>query len=96
MDKADKERLRAIRQEMVDLLEEASDILRQNDRIIYNHVKHTWIGNLDVALGEGNFVDRHSETFAKTLKSLGIPICLDEDIEEDEEEDEVGDDEDLE
>lgn len=83
MDKEEKDRLRHIRQEMIDLLEEAKNIIRQHSgREIYNRAKHTWIGHLDVALGGGAFVDTHDNTFEKTLRELGIPTDINEEIEE--------------
>ena len=66
-------RLSEIRGSMMELLDEAKNLLRREaSQDVFNRAKHTWIGNADVALGGGEFVDTHSHTFRKTLGELGV------------------------
>lgn len=84
MDKADHERLTDIRNDMVDLLEEAKNLIRKDaNKSIYERAKATWIGDIDVGLGGGNFMDNHAHTFEKTLNELD-PGDEDEDDDNDE------------
>lgn len=69
---------------MKDLLEEAKNLVRMNaDKSTYERAKAYWIGEIDIGLGGGDYVDTYHHTFEKTLKELGIPSDLDEDTEED-------------
>lgn len=72
MDKEDLKELVKIRHQMMDLLQNAQDLLRQNaPGITYERAKSYWIGHIDVALGCGDYVDTHDQTFEKTLRELG-------------------------
>jgi len=66
----DYQRLCEIREEMMALLEEVKTSLRHADHHVYERAQYTWIGNLDVALGGGSFMDTYDHTFEKTLKEL--------------------------
>ncbi len=85
MDKIEHDRLVAIREEMLVLFEEAKSLMRMHTSPgQYQRIKYTWVGNLDVALGDGDFVDTHTETFKKTLDDL-TPSEEEEEEEEEEE-----------
>jgi hypothetical protein len=86
MNQIDYDRLSEIRQEMMDLLEEASTLIRQEDKNIHARAKAYWIGNIDVSLGGGKFMDTYSHTFEKTLNEISV--------DEDEDDDEYDDEED--
>ncbi len=71
MDKIEHDRLVAIREEMLVLFDEAKSLLRMHTSPgEFARFKHTWIANLDVALGEGDFMDAMENTFKKTLDEL--------------------------
>jgi hypothetical protein len=83
------ERLTEIREQMMELLEEAKNIIRQDaPRHTYERAKAYWIGHIDTALGGGNYVDTYDVTFEKTLNE--IPVESDEDEEESDMADGVG------
>jgi len=82
MDKADHDRLKEIRSEMMNLLEEASNLVRQHGgRSTYERAKAYWIGNIDTGLGGGAYVDTYSYTMEKTIKELS-PNDEDEDYDD--------------
>ena len=83
MIKDDYDRLRDIRQEMIDLLDEAKNIIRMEDKHIYERAKAYWIGHIDRALGGGDYFDKYDCTMLKSINELG---CEDEDMEDEEEE----------
>lgn len=92
MDKESYKRLVAIREEMMDLLHEAKEIMRREaDAHTYQAAKSYWIGQIDVALGGGAFVDTYDTTMQKHLKQLNPG----DKNEEDDEEYEETEDEDL-
>lgn len=71
LDKEDYDRLVDIRVEMMDLLEEAKNIIRMSgNRSVYERAKSYWIGHVDAGLGEGNYVDTYEYTMAKTIAEL--------------------------
>lgn len=85
MDKVEHDRLVAIREEMLALFEEAKSLMRMHTSPgQYQRIKHTWVSNLDVALGDGDFIDTHTETFKKTLDDLtpSDEVDEEEDLEE--------------
>ena len=84
MNAESKKRLCEIRSEMIDLLSEAKDILRRGDRPIHERAKAYWIGQIDAALGGGDYVDS-MVSFVTTLNELGIkdPDEFDADAERD-------------
>lgn len=87
MDKADHDRLKEIRSEMMDLLEEAKNLIRQNgDRFIFERAKAYWIGHIDTGLGGGDYVDFNDYTMQKTINELDPGDEDDYDDEEDLEE----------
>jgi hypothetical protein len=57
---------------MQELLSEASNLLQRNNQRAYEAAKSYWIGHIDIALGGGNYVDTHAQTFEKTLKEIGV------------------------
>jgi len=71
MNKEDVERLEDIRAEMMDLLDEAKNIIRQSgNKSVYERAKAYWIGHIDSGLGGGDYVDTYDYTFEKTIKEL--------------------------
>ncbi len=92
MDKQDKERLVEIRNSMRDMLEEAGNIIRRDNSEVYRRAKYTWIGNIDAAIGGGNFIS-NDLNMKKTLIELYIDPDLNEQ-EDDEEYDDEDEDED--
>lgn len=71
MDKADHDRLKEIRLEMMDLLEEAKDLIRQSgDKHTFERAKAYWIGHIDTGLGGGDYVDFNDYTMQKTINEL--------------------------
>jgi hypothetical protein len=88
MDQIDYERLEEIRTQMIDLLEEAKNLVRMHaPRPVYEKAKAYWIGHIDCALDAGNYVTGPSYTMQDTLND--IPA------EDDEDEEEYEDDEDT-
>jgi hypothetical protein len=81
------ERLQEIRQEMMELLEEAKTIVRHSDKHIYERAKAYWIGHIDTALGGGAYIDTYDYTLEKTIDELTPD-------EEDEEDNDDGEQED--
>lgn len=89
MDKIDHDRLKEIREEMMNLLDEATTLIRQTgDRFVLERAKAYWIGSIDQGLGEGNYVDTYYHTMKKTIDELDPGDEEDEDLEEEEEQDE--------
>jgi hypothetical protein len=83
MEKYNYDRLTEIREQMVDLLEEAKNIIRLDaPRHVYDRAKAYWIGHIDVALGDGNYVDTYDVTFAKTLNEIDVETDEDKDFDE--------------
>lgn len=83
-DKEDFKRLQDIRFKMIDLLDEAKNLIRQHaPREQFNRSKHTWINNIDAALGGGECIDTYDHTFEKALAELDPGDEDDYDDEED-------------
>ena len=85
MDIEDHQRLVEIRQEMMDLIEEASNLVRQADKHEYERAKAYWIAHIECALEKINPYDK---TMEDTIRAL-------EPCEEEEEEEEYEDEEDV-
>lgn len=85
MDCQELDRLKEIRSEMMDLLFEAKNIVRQSDRVIYERAKAYWLGHIDTALGDGDYIDTYDYTMQKSIEELE---ALGDDYEEEEEESE--------
>jgi hypothetical protein len=82
MDHDDIGRLVEIREEMMDLLYEAKGLLNGAPRDIKERAKAYWIGHIDVALGDGEYVDNHDYTMQRTIGELEDRIPLNEEDEE--------------
>lgn len=79
MDKIEHDRLKEIRETMMELLEEASTILRQSgDKNLYERSKAYWIGNIDTGLGGGAYVDTYAFTMEKAINEIKPPDPDDE------------------
>lgn len=70
INKTDHDRLKEIREEMMDLLREAVSIIRVADKHIYDRSKAYWIGNIDIGLGDGDYIDAYQFTMDKAIKEL--------------------------
>jgi len=87
--KEDKERLAEIRKEMIDLAEEAKDLIRMHgSRHDLDRAKGYYLGHILAALDNGEYME--SNTMLKYLEELGYDSENDsfEDDEESEEENE--------
>jgi hypothetical protein len=75
MDKFDHEELIDIRNDMIDLLSRAKNLLRMNaSSSVYERAKAYWIGHLDTALGGGKYMDTYDYTMLKTIEELESEI----------------------
>lgn len=87
--KEDAERLAEIRKEMLDLAEEAKDLIRMNGtRFDLDRAKAYFLGHILAALDNGEYVER--ETLKQYLEDIGYDTDTDtfEDSTEDDDEEE--------
>jgi hypothetical protein len=85
IDRTDHDRLKEIRSEMMDLLDEAKNLIRMSDRFVYERAKAYWIGHIDTGLGGGQYVDTYDCTMEKTINELDPGDEDDEELEEENE-----------
>lgn len=76
LNKQDHERLIEVREEMMNLLEEAKNIIQSSgERFLLEEAKAYWIGHIDSAIGGGNYIDNVC-TMEKTI--IALDPCDDE------------------
>lgn len=81
MNRLDFDRLKEIQSEMLDLIEEASRLVRQADKQEYERAKGYWIGNIKMSLGDQDYLT-HSPTMQNTINLLNpIDTCVDCEVE---------------